>query len=334
MDAIITNGLSKRYGNQTALSGLNLVVPEGSAFACVGREKSGKTTLIRLLSGLCRPNAGECTVFGFSPFFEADRLHAVTGTVTDMAQLYETMTVSQNLQFFAGINGIEENDALDRLSFLLHRLDIWESRDEKVSDLPTSVVRRASLARALIHSPKVLLIDEPNEGLDRETAESMGELFSLLISQEGMTLLLTTQNTYYAQRTCSSFALMKDGALLGRGDIESLRKKAGVRYQAVLRLGEGETPPDGFRPTENGEWKKAIDSEEDLSRIISAAVADGKKLYEAKLGKPILEEIYSAYLSGGIMRGGEVDEQNIEAAGEADEDNSNGELDGGIVFEE
>lgn len=309
MDAITAFDLTKRYGSQSALYGLNLQVPAGSAFACVGRECSGKTTLIRLLSGLCRPSAGECSVLGFSPFFEAGRLHAVSGTVLDTAQLYKNRTVSENLLFFAGINGVDENDALDRLSFLLHRLDIWESRDEKVESLPTSVVRRASLARALIHNPRILLMDEPADGLDRETGESMGELFSHLVSQEGMTLLLATRNPYYAQRTCDNFALLRDGILMGRGDLETLRKNAGVRYRAILRLKEGEAPLGGFRPVENGEWEKEIDSEKELAEIISKTVSSGKTLYEARLIKPYLEEIYTAYLNGGIQRGGNEDEQ-------------------------
>lgn len=319
MDAITAYDLSKRYGGRSALSNLNLQVPAGSAFACVGREKSGKTTLIRLLSGLCRPSAGECTVLGFAPFFEANRLHAVSGTVLDTARLYRNMTVSENLLFFSGINGLDENDALDRLSFLLHKLDIWESRDEKVETLPTGVVRRASLAQALIHSPKVLLVDEPANGLDRETSESMGELFSFLIEQEGMTILLTTRNPYYAQRTCNNFALLRDGTVMGRGDLETLRKNAGVRYRAIVRLEDGELPPDGFCSMENGEWKKEVKSEEDLAKIISQIVGSGKKLYEARLERPYLEEIYTAYLNGGIQRGGDDDEQDDEY--QADEDN-------------
>lgn len=319
MDAIVTYGLSKQYGGVTALSGLNLQVPEGGAFACVGRENSGKTTLIRLLSGLLRPTAGECTVMGYSPSFETEKLHAAVGTVLDSARLYENMTLSENLRFFAGISGVDENDAIDRASFLLHRLDIWESRDGKIDDLPTSMARRGSLARALMHSPRLLLMDEPGEGLDQEMFDSVRELLSYLISQEGMTVMLCTRNMDYAQQLCDGFALLKDGLVMAKGGLESLRRGAGVRYRAVLRLAEGETPPKGFRFSD-GLWQREIASEEDLPRIVSQVVREGKKLYEARLEKPSLEEIYAAWLAGGLRKVGDLDEQDDEYDDEEWED--------------
>ncbi len=307
MDAIVTYDLTKQYGPRTVLGGLSLQVPAGIAFACVGKEHCGKTALIRLLAGLSRPSFGECSVWGYSPVFEADKLHSIMGTVLNTAKLYESLTLTENLRFFAGINGVDENDALDRISFLLHRLDIWEERDGRVEDLPTDVIRRASLARALIHRPRVLLLDEPTDGLDRETAESVQELLAHLVAQEGMTVLMCTEDMEFAEASCQRFVLLREGSLMARGDMESLRQGAGVRYRAVLRLGEGEAPPKGFRLSE-GQWKREISSEEELPKIISRAVADGKKLYEARLEKPGLEEIYSAFLEGGAQRAGELDE--------------------------
>ena len=319
MDAIIAYDLSKQYNDTVALCGLNLQVPAGCAFACVGGEHSGKTTIIRLLSGLCRPTMGECTVMGLSPSFEADKLHAVTGTVLDTARLYENMTLAENLRFYASVNGVDDNDALDRQSYLLHRLDIWEERDEKVDDLPTGVVRRASLARALIHSPKVLLMDEPAGGLDKETADSMQELIHHLVSEEGMTLLLCTRNMGFAQRLCESFAVLKQGSLLAKGDLESLRQGAGVRYRAAMRLAEGEEPLRGFQ-MQDGLWQKEIASENEMPKLIAQAVGEGKKLYEARVIRPTLEEIYEAYLAGGKRKAGDLDEQDSEEDLEAGEE--------------
>ncbi len=321
MDAITTYELSKEYNGHAALSGLNLQVPAGMSFGCVGRQGSGKTTLIRLLSGLCRCTGGECSVLGFNPAFEAEKLHAVTGTVLDTSRLYESMTVSDNLRFFAGLNGVDENDALDLISHLLHQLDIWEERDSIVDDLPTGVVRRASLARALIHRPKVLLLDEPAGGFNRETEESMEELISSLVTQEGMTVLLCTENMAYAQQLCGSFALLKDGTQIARGDLAGLRQASGACCRAVLRLGEGSTAPKGFRQ-QDGLWEKELKSEEELPEIIAKAVADGIRLYEARLIQPTLEEVYTAFLGGGRQRVGELDEQDDEGYGNGAEDTS------------
>lgn len=311
MDAILTYDLSKKYGSVSALHGLNLQVSQGSIFACVGKEKSGKTTLIRLLSGLCRATAGECSVLGFSPVFDAEKLHSVTGTVLHTSQLYREMTLSENLRFFADINGVEQNDALDRISFLLHRLDIWEERDEKAASLPTDVLRRASLARALMHYPQMLLLDEPADGLDTEAANSVQELLAHLISQEGLTVLLCTQDMKYAQRLGDDFGLLREGELMAKGNMDTLRQEAGVPYRAAFRLKEEETALPGFQLIDNV-WQKEIHSEEELPKLISQVVASGKQLYEAKLIEPSLEEIYTAYLTGRIQRIGDIDEQGDE----------------------
>lgn len=301
MDAITAYGLTKQYAGRTVLQGFNLQVQQGSAMACAGWENSGKTTLIRLLAGLCRPTAGECAVLGMSPAFETAKLHAVMGVVLDKAPLYSTMTLSENLRFFAGIHNMDANDALERSSFLLHRLNIWEYRDEKAGILPTGVARRASLARALMHSPRVLLVDEPARGLDAETSETVRELLVYLVQEEGIALLLGTRNMWYAQNVCNSFSLMQEGILIARGDMESLRQGAGVRLRAALRLAEGEEPLPGFRLLE-GMWQKDIDSEKEMPAIIARAVENGKNLYEARLIRPDLDEIYRAYLAGGRRR--------------------------------
>lgn len=318
MDAIVTYDLNKQYGKTSALRGMNLIVPEAGTVACIGERGSGKTTLIRLLSGLCRPTSGECSVLGISPYYETGKLHSVVGTVLGTARLYENMTLAENMLFFAGVNGVEENDALERMSLLLHKLGIWEERDEKVDDLPTHVTRRASLARALMHSPRVLLLDLPDVGLNREAAESFRETLSYLVSEEGTTILLCTEDAFYGQTLCDRFAFLKNGSLLAMGDEEYLRRESGLRYRAILRLGEGERPPRGFRPKE-GCWVKEIDSGKEMPDIIFSAVGNGNSVFEARVEKPSLEEIYQAWLAGGKRRAGEKDEQDGYAPKDAEE---------------
>ncbi len=298
MDAVVTYDLTKEYGGKASLAGVNLQVPQGEAFACVGGKDSGKTTLIRLLSGLCLPTMGECSVLGLSPSHESQRLHQLAGTVLAGAKLYGNMTLWENLRFFAGLYGLDDNDALERSSFLLHKLDIWEGRDLRVDDLPTGVLRRASLARALMHSPRLLLMDGPSGALDSETAAAIESLLSCVAREEGVTLFLCTSDRAVAQSLCRSFAILKGGVLLAKGDLEALRRGAGVRFRAQLRLGEGARGPAGFR--QKGDfWEKEIPSEKAMPEIIAQAVGDGLPLFEARLLSPGLEEICTAYLEGG-----------------------------------
>lgn len=298
MDAIVTYDLTKEYGGRPVLESLNLQVPQGQAFACVGQRGWGKTTLIRLLSGLANPTSGECTVLGLSPTYEPQRLHAIAGTVLDSARLYAKMTLWENLRFFAGIHGFDDNDALERSSFLLHKLDIWEGRDLLVESLPTGVLRRASLARALMHRPQILLADEPPSSMDQESLEAIQALMGCVAQEEGVSLFLCCSNMEYAQLLCQNFALLKQGVLLAKGDVESLRKGAGVGYRAQLRTQEGHPAPAGFHPVGNV-WEKEIETEEAMCQIIAQAVGEGIPLYEARLLRPTLREIYSAWLDGG-----------------------------------
>lgn len=306
MDSIVTYELSKHYHGRSALSRVTLQVPPGSLLSCVGPVGSGKTTLIRLLSGLYRPSAGDCLVLGLSPFYEADKLHTVVGTVLSSAKLYENRTISENLHFFSGLNAVEENDAIDRLSFLLHRLDLWESRDALAGSVTTAVEQRAFLARALMHRPQVLLLDAPD--YDRETSEAVRSLLQYLQREEGLTVLLCTEEMRFAESFCDGFFLLRQGELIARGSLEELRVGAEVNCRALIKLRGGELPPDGFLCAGDG-WQKEIKNEEELATIVADLVQAGNHLYEARVLHPDLTEIYAAYCAGGKHRAGETNEQ-------------------------
>lgn len=309
MDAITAYDLTKQYpekspgkGPVTALQSINLQVPEGRSMACVGREAAGKTTLIRLLSGLRRPTGGECGVLGLSPAYETARVHSMTGTVLFSSKLYPSLSLWENLLFFAGLHQVPRNDGVERASFLLRRLNLWEDRDKRPGSISTGEFKRASLARALIHRPRVLLMDEQGAGMDRETAEVVRELLLYVREQEGVTELLCTQNMNYVQTFCESFGLLHEGKLLARGDVESLRIGGGVRLRASLRLMEGQAGPEGFTRGEDGSWERELQSQEEMPGLIAQVVAGGGSLYEARVLRPSLEEIYEAFLSGGRRR--------------------------------
>lgn len=300
MDAFAAFDLTKAYGEDPALRGVNLQVAEGGSVACVGPEGAGKTTLARLMAGLARPSSGECSVLGLSPAHESARLHGMMGTVLYSAKLYGSMSLWDNMRFFAGAHYVPKGEGIERASFLLHRLNIWDERDQRPGQLPTGVLKRAGLARALIHRPRVLLFDEQGAGMDLETAEMVRGLLNHVVEQEGVSLLFCTKNMGYAPSVCRGFALMDRGMLMARGDMETLRVGAGVRLRAALRLAEGAQAPPGFTLAEDGLWQKEIQTQEEMPRLIAQAAGGG--LYEAKLLRPGLEEIYAAYLAGGRRR--------------------------------
>jgi ABC-2 type transport system ATP-binding protein len=301
MDAVSAYDLTKEYGGVQAVAGLQLQVPVGSRYACIGTGNSGKTTLLRLLAGLCTPTFGECSVMGVSPSQESEKLHAKAGVVLETSGLYRTMTVEENLAFFAAINCVDKNDSVDRISFLLHQLDIWEWRNTPVGQLSTGALWRASVARALVHSPKILLLDDPAEGLDLETMEATRSLLLELCDQEGLTLFLCTRDAFYAQSLCTSFAFLKKGHLLAKGTLESLCQNVGFRKKAVLSLKSGAFPGEGYT-LEGERWVKDIDSREEMPGLISALVTKGIAVYEASVREPSLQDAFQAFLNRDTMK--------------------------------
>ena len=134
--------------------------------------------------------------------------------------------------------------------------------------------------------------------MDQESLEAIQALMGCVAQEEGVSLFLCCSNMEYAQLLCQNFALLKQGVLLAKGDVESLRKGAGVGYRAQLRTQEGHPAPAGFHPVGNV-WEKEIETEEAMCQIIAQAVGEGIPLYEARLLRPTLREIYSAWLDGG-----------------------------------
>ena len=300
MAVISAYQLAKVYGDKTALSDFSIQIPAGEVFGLLGPANSGKTAFLRILAGLTPPSAGECAIMQYSPQQDRQRLRTIMGVVTETAKLYGEMTVTDNLRFFANLSGVDTDTAIDRISFLLHGMNIWEYRDTPVSAIPTNAVQRANIARALIHSPKVLLLDEPTMAMDRETTESVKYIIHYITKEEGVTSLLCTRHAEHAQKICTRFGIMKEGSMLVKGSFEELRISSGIPYEAELRIMMDSLLPIGFTH-QNGKWRKAIEQETDMPQIIAEAVAHGCKILEAKVKRPTLEQIGEAFISGAYL---------------------------------
>lgn len=291
MYAIQTANLTKKYDDVVALFGLDLEVEAGSIVGYLGPNGSGKTTTVKLLTGLIQPTLGDSTVLGLSSAKESGKIHALTGVLTETAACYRHLTAMENLRFFGALFGLEDAKIRTRAEHLLKKLDLWSVRDRKVGTFSTGMKQRLSLARALIHTPQVLFLDEPTNGLDPESASIVNRMIGDMARDEGTTVLLCTHQLRYADEICSSFAILDQGILRASGSLEMLGNAAGLHPTASLRVADGAEMSEDFVQN-GGFWEKEIREDQDMPGLISELIRREVPIYEALIRRPTLEDVY------------------------------------------
>lgn len=294
MEAVTLNDLSKTFpGGKKAVDRLSFSLDQGEVFGFLGPNGAGKTTTVKLLNGMLTPTEGRCLVMGKDPASEPEQVHAAAGVVTEHAQMYDGMTGIQNLIFYASVYGVERNEAEKRAGELLRRLELDEAKDQKLSAYSTGMRQRLSLARALIHRPKVLFLDEPTSGLDPESAQNVNGLIRELAEAEGTTVFLCTHQLRYAQEICTRYGLIDRGRMLATGTLEQLR--AGVTSPTSLQVCVANMPGGlPFSKISEQNYEAAIRSEEEIPGLVRKIVEGGGEIYAVKSQKPTLEDIYFA----------------------------------------
>ena len=235
--AILTERLTKRFGELAAVDGIDLVLAPGRIYGLLGPNGSGKTTLIRLLAGLARPTTGHAHVLGVEMPSRAN-LERI-GYMTQADGVYMELSVWENVRFFAALFGVRDDDALRHA---LDVVDLASRRDTPAFELSGGMRRRLSLACALVHRPAVLFLDEPTVGIDPALRVQFWGYFRELAAA-GTTLLVASHVMDEAER-CDELLLILHGRLLARGSAAAIRERAGVPdlEGAFLKLGATEPP--------------------------------------------------------------------------------------------
>src|SRR5438270_4376064 len=309
MAAVVeTHELSRSFGTEVALAGLSFEVEAGEVVALLGPNGAGKTTTVRLLNGLLRPDGGSCMVLGLDPTVEGDVLRTRTGVMSEGAGLDERLTALENVVFAARIRGMATDSARRRALELLERFGIAGRADDKVLGFSTGQRKRVALARALLHDPEVLFLDEPTAGLDPEATRDVLDLLASLAAEHGRTVLLCTHFLGEAGRLCQRMAVLHRGHLraFGRPDDLAAQIWKGVpvdldlgapadeRTLAALRNGRGviggQSTPTGAR----------IDVEDRaaLPALVATLVQMEVPVFGAVPRPPTVEEIYFAIQEG------------------------------------
>ena len=292
MDTVVLQDLSKTYpGGKQALRQISLSLEQGEVFGFLGPNGAGKTTTVKLLNGMLTPPQGKIRVLGLAPAKQPEKIHALSGVVTEHAQMYDHMTGMQNLIFYASVFGMPKDQAKARAESLLGRLDLMEARDRKLAAYSTGMRQRLSLARALIHRPQVLFLDEPTSGLDPESAQRVNRMIRELAQNEGITVFLCTHQLRYAQEICTRYGLIEEGRLLAAGTLDQLRKQAFSGLTLQIRAAR---LPIGL-PLRKGhadQYEMDIQSEEEIPALVRRIVEGGGQIYAVSAQYPSLEDIY------------------------------------------
>jgi ABC-2 type transport system ATP-binding protein len=302
--AIRTHNLTREFetesGSIKAVDSLSLEVPAGIVFGFLGPNGAGKTTTIRLLLGLLEPTAGRAEVLGYDTKTQPDKVRTHTGALLEHSGIYEHLSAEDNLEFYGRVWNLTPKERQARVSELLTHMGLWERRKEQAGNWSRGMKQKLALARALLHRPPLVLLDEPTAGLDVQAAVAVREDLASLAAGEGVTVFLTTHNMVEAEKLCHQVAVIRNGRLVAVGHPDELRARTGGPRVEIIGRGfsEGVLALLGTRPEvvghtlNNGRLNIDLGHEADAAPLISLLVEAGVRVEEVRRGKASLEEVF------------------------------------------
>ena len=227
--------ISKRYRNVSALNDLTLEIPRGSIYGLIGPNGAGKTTLIRILAALLAPTTGQVWFDHEEVSQQPTLIQRKVGYMPDFFGVYPDLTSVEYLEFFAGIHGIPRKKQASTINDLLELVDLTTKRDAQVETLSRGMKQRLCLARALVHDPDVLLLDEPASGLDPRARVELRELLKTLQGM-GKTIIISSHILLELAEMCSDVAIIQGGRLIVSGDVEQVSRRLDGSRQLEIRV--------------------------------------------------------------------------------------------------
>jgi len=220
---VVVEQLVKQFGKLRAVNKLNMTIFTGETYGLIGPNGSGKTTLIRMLVGLVRPTSGTIRIMGER--MPSAKVSPQVGYMTQLSALYLDLTAKENLQFFCNIYGLHGKEQNRRIQEILERVDLADRANDIVGNFSGGMKQRLSLACALVHYPRLAVLDEPTVGVDPELRRSFWDYFAQL-NKEGVTIIVSTHHLDEASR-CTRLGLMRSGALLAQDAPQELLRQSG-----------------------------------------------------------------------------------------------------------
>lgn len=303
MYALEIEQLRKTYaGGFEALKGISLQVKKGDFYALLGPNGAGKSTTIGVISSLVNKTSGKVNVFGFDIDQDLELAKQNLGLVPQEFNFNQFETVEQIVTQQAGYYGVSKSLAQERAKKYLSKLDLWEKRNERARNLSGGMKRRLMIARALMHEPKLLILDEPTAGVDIELRRSMWEFLKEINSEQGITIILTTHYLEEAEMLCRNIGIINRGELIENTTMKSLLNKLSVET-FILDLEEGVTAPQlqgvNSQTMVNGSLEIEIDKTLGLNSIFSQLSEQGIKVLSMRNKANRLEELFVSIVREG-----------------------------------
>lgn len=266
MPMIETVNLTRKYGDLTALDNLNLTIEEGTCFGFIGPNGAGKTTTIKILATLLKPTWGEARVDGHVVGYQNHLIRPLIGYVPDFLGAYDDMLVSEYLEFFAACYGIHGEKRMKVVGEVLELTDLVSKRKSDVNGLSRGMQQRLSVARVLLHDPKVLLMDEPSSGLDPRARIEMRELLKEL-RRMGKTILISSHILFELAELCTAVGVVEQGKLIFSGGISEMMDRAGSGSMVHVVVDERPQEAAVLLKQVRGILKVTLEREEKVVRI-------------------------------------------------------------------
>jgi len=306
--AIAVDGLVKRYGDFKAVKGISFDVAPGETFGFLGPNGAGKSTTISMLCTLIKPSAGHAIVDGFDVVADQMEVRRRIGLVFQDTTLDDYLTAEENLRFHAELYGVRRDQVSERLKRVMEMVGLWERRKSVVRTFSGGMKRRLEIGRGLLHSPRVLFLDEPTVGLDPQTRASIWDYINQLKRQEQITMFLTTHYMDEAEN-CDRIAIMDNGQIVRIDTPEALKASVGQDRVEIHTDDDAKTIVElearfGLKATMNeGQVTLHVAAGEEFVPRLFAEL--GVPIRSVRVARPTLDDVFMSY-TGRTIRDAEA----------------------------